>query len=204
MLSLLEKSHRLQIVKPTFLILLLLCSLAIYPDRGYSAEDQAGLWQAARSERTVVLMRHAIAPGMGDPENFTIGDCRTQRNLSEAGRRQAEAIGNRFRANGIDKARVFSSQWCRCLETATLLDLGVVEELLELNSFFQEYERRDYQTQELRKWIGRQSLDQPLVLVTHQVNITAMTGIYPESGEMVLVKRSDSGELSVLGRIETE
>lgn len=204
MLSLLEKTFRLALVKQALLILFLLCSAAIDPVRGYSAENQVTLWQAVGSGNVVVLMRHAIAPGTGDPEAFTIGDCLTQRNLSEAGRSQAQVIGNRFRANGIDKAQVFSSQWCRCLETAELLDLGAVTELPGLNSFFQQYERRDDQTQKLKKWINGQNLDQPTVLVTHQVNITALTDIYPGSGEMVIVKREDSGALSVLGRIQTE
>jgi len=204
MLSHLEKFPRLKIIKPSVFILLLACSAVIFPDRGYSAENQAALWPAVQSGSTMVLMRHAIAPGTGDPETFAIGDCLTQRNLSEAGRRQAQAIGDLFRANKIAKVRVFSSQWCRCLETAELLGLGPVEELPELNSFFQKYERRDYQTEELKKWMHRQSLDQPIVLVTHQVNITALTDIYPGSGEIVIVKRVDSGALSVLGRIETE
>ena len=204
MLSLFIRTPCLPLVRQTLLITLLMCSAAIDPDRGYTAENQAALWQAVRSGNVVVLMRHAIAPGTGDPIAFTIGDCQTQRNLSEAGRIQAQAIGNRFRANGIDKAQVFSSQWCRCLETAKLLELGTVEELPQLNSFFQQYERRDSQTEDLRKWINDQSLDQPTVLVTHQVNITALTGIYPGSGEMVIVKRTGSEALSVLGRIETE
>lgn len=204
MIALFEKSPRFPLVKQALLILLLVCSAAFDPSRGYSAESQVALWQAVRSGSVVVLMRHAIAPGTGDPEAFTIGDCMTQRNLSETGRIQAQAIGARFRAHGIDKAQVFSSQWCRCLETAELIDLGAVEELPELNSFFQQYERRNSQTEDLRKWINNQSLDQPTVLVTHQVNITALTDIYPGSGEMVIVKRLDSGALSVLGRIQTE
>ncbi|NNK93675.1 MAG: histidine phosphatase family protein [Desulfobacterales bacterium] len=204
MLSLFEKTPCLLLVRQTFLIILLICSAAIDPNRGYAAENQTVLWQAVHSGNVVVLIRHAIAPGTGDPVAFTIGDCLTQRNLSDTGRRQAQAIGARFRANGIDKAQVFSSQWCRCLETAELLGLGTVIELPELNSFFQQYERRDSQTDKLRKWINGQSLDQPTVLVTHQVNITALTDIYPGSGEMVIVKRLDSGALSVLGRIQTE
>lgn len=174
------------------------------PAEGSTAEDQAGLWQAARTGNVVVLMRHAIAPGTGDPQAFTIGKCQTQRNLSEDGRRQARAIGNRFRANGIYQAKVYSSQWCRCLETADLLKLGHVEELTELNSFFRHYERRDSQTKRLRDWIAGQRLDRPTILVTHQVNITALTQIYPGSGEMVVVERADSGVLKVLGTIKTD
>ena len=72
-----------------------------------------------------------------------------------------------------------------------------------MNSFFQHYERRDSQTKMLLEWLGTQDLDLPMVLVTHQVNITALTGIYPDSGELVIVHRSDSGEIKVIGTIET-
>ena len=151
----------------------------------------------------VALLRHAIAPGTGDPPQFELGQCATQRNLSEEGRDQAEKIGDRFREKKIQSAQVFSSQWCRCLETAKLLKLGPVEELAALNSFFQRYERRESQTRMLLEWIASQNLDRPLVLVTHQVNITALTGIYPESGELVIVYRSNTGDISTIGTIKT-
>ena len=149
-------------------------------------------------------MRHAIAPGTGDPANFALRDCSTQRNLSAEGRAQAAAIGDRFRANGMDAARVVSSQWCRCLETAQLLGLGPVEELPALNSFFRRSERREPQTQALRDWLAGQDLEHPLVLVTHQVNITALTGVYPASGQLVVLRRSDNGDISVVGSIRTD
>ena len=79
------------------------------------------------------LRGHAAArapPGVGDPANFRLGDCATQRNLSEEGRAQAGHLGERLRAHGIQQAEVYSSQWCRCLETAGLLELGPVAELL--------------------------------------------------------------------------
>lgn len=102
-------------------ILFALSLITIVPTPGSSAENQASLWRAVRSGSALVLMRHALAPGTGDSETFTIGDCQTQRNLSENGRRQARAIGDLFRVSGIDNAKVYSSQWCRCLETAELL-----------------------------------------------------------------------------------
>jgi hypothetical protein len=79
-----------------------------------------------------------------------------------------------------------------------------VEVLPHLNSFFQQYERRESQTENLRQWIDIQSLEQTVVLVTHQVNITSLTGFYPSSGELVIVNRSKSGELSVMGSIKTD
>lgn len=149
-------------------------------------------------------MRHALAPGTGDPPEFSVNDCSTQRNLSDEGRQQAKRIGDRFRANGIQEAVVFSSQWCRCMDTAELLGLGAVTELPVINSFFQDYSRREPQTKMLREWLGKQDFAKPLVLVTHQVNINALTNVYTSSGEMVIVRINKSGELSVAGSIETD
>lgn len=165
------------------------------------AADEENLWQALRSGGHFALLRHAVAPGTGDPPNFAIGLCATQRNLSDEGRDQARQIGGRFRDNNILSARVFSSQWCRCLETAKLLELGPVEELPALNSFFQHYERRASQTRALKQWLLQQDLSRPLVLVTHQVNITALTGIYPASGELVIVQRTQEGGFEPAGTL---
>ena len=187
-----------------WIILLFACSAITSPASGFCSEDDADLWKMLRSGSSFVLLRHTIAPGMGDPEDFDLKDCSTQRNLSDAGRRQATTIGNLFRAHGIEKARILSSQWCRCMETAQLLKLGAVEELPHLNSFFKQYERRVFQTKNLREWIAKQNLEYTLVLVTHQVNITSLTDVYPSSGELVIVNRSISGEFSVLGRIKTD
>ena len=152
----------------------------------------------------VALLRHAIAPGFGDPANFTIGDCSTQRNLSEVGRKQAKRIGDLFRSFGIDEARVFSSEWCRCVETANLLGLGPVTTLPIINSFFQRNEYRDQQIAALQEWLAEAEFSLPLVLVTHQVNITGLAGVYPKSGELVILDLSDEDKFSVLGTIKSE
>jgi broad specificity phosphatase PhoE len=152
----------------------------------------------------VALLRHAIAPGTGDPLAFALGDCTTQRNLSDEGRDQAARIGARFSKNGIRTAAVFTSQWCRCRETAKLLRLGPVTELPVLNSFFRRRELREPQTRMLQEWLAGQDPERPLVLVTHQVNITALTGVYPRSGELVIIRRTNSGEISVVGSIATD
>jgi len=170
----------------------------------WSAGEPSALWAALRSGEHFVLIRHALAPGMGDPAEFTLGECHTQRNLSAEGRAQAVRIGTLFRDNGIKSAKVFSSQWCRCLETADLLALGPVQELTPLNSFFSNFEDREPQTDQLREWLSGQSLKQPLVLVTHQVNIAALTDIFPSSGELVVVRRAATGELLVVGTLETD
>ena len=146
-------------------------------------------------------MRHALAPGTGDPETVVIGDCTTQRNLSDDGREQARKIGTAFRANGIPAARVFTSQWCRCAETEELLGIGDVIPLPALNSFFTEMERRAGQTAALSEWIAGYKNNAPLVLVTHQVNITALTEVYPRSGEIVVARRGENGNIRVLGTL---
>ena len=132
------------------LVLLVFC----YSTTGVAAAEEAVLWRALASKGHVALLRHAIAPGTGDPPDFAVGDCSTQRNLSQEGRAQAERIGDRFRDNGVEAARVVSSQWCRCLDTAELLGLGAVEELPLLNSFYQRTERRKPQTEALNEWLA--------------------------------------------------
>ena len=150
------------------------------------------------------MLRHALAPGMGDPEEFNVEDCSTQRNLSAEGRKQAFRIGVRFRDNGIKTAYVVSSQWCRCLETAKLLGFGNITENQILNSFFDQFHLQDKRTASLRDWLLNYQLDVPLILVTHQVNITALTGIYPTSGEAVVVKVINGDSIKALGTIVTD
>ena len=156
------------------------------------------LWQALRSGAAVALMRHAEAPGTGDPAGFRLDDCTSQRNLSAAGRAQAARLGERFRSNGITAAEIRSSAWCRCRDTASALGLGPEQVAAPLNSFFGAPGSAGDSTAGLRELIAGLSAGQPAVLVTHQVNITALTGIYPRSGEVVVIRR---GDLAVLGRI---
>lgn len=182
------------------LVLTYLCAVAPFAH----AADEAALWSALKTKGHVALLRHALAPGFGDPPGFSLDDCSTQRNLSAEGRAQAERIGNRFRENGIEAAHVASSQWCRCMDTATLLGLGAVEALPLINSFFDTPGRQAEQTQGLKAWLTGNAFDKPIVLVTHQVNITAFTGIFPDSGELVVVRIGESGESTVLGSIMTD
>ena len=150
-------------------------------------------WQKASEPNHFILMRHALAPGGGDPANFNVKDCSTQRNLNEVGRQQARKIGQAFKDNGIAAARVFTSQWCRCKETAELLALGEVEELPSLNSFFSDRDKGPAQLAELTSDLEAMGGNGPVVLVTHQVVITGLTGVFPASGEMVLVRQTDNG-----------
>lgn len=150
----------------------------------------------------VVLLRHALAPGTGDPANFRLGDCATQRNLSEAGRQQAIAIGQAFRQQGVTVEGVLSSQWCRCLETAELLGLGPVEPFAPLNSFFRDRRTTDSQTAAVEAYL-RQQPQGVLIMVTHQVNITALTGIFPPSGHGVVVAVEENQPFTTIGTLET-
>jgi len=149
----------------------------------------------------VVMLRHALAPGTGDPARFTLGDCSTQRTLSEEGRDQARAIGQRLRQAGISKARVFSSQWCRCLSTAALLGLGQVEELPALNSFYgPNRPMRAKRLSDLRAFLADQPTDGPLIiLVTHQVTVSAITGTFVSSGGAKVLKLDGSEAPKVVG-----
>jgi len=150
----------------------------------------------------VLLIRHAAAPGTGDPEGFRLGDCATQRNLSDTGRKQARAIGDWLRDQGIERAHVYSSQWCRCLETAELLDLGPVVELPGLNSFYERPQDRAPNLAAIRDFLKtRPPRGELLILVTHQVTISALTGEFTASGHGVLATPGKGGALRTVGRI---
>lgn len=158
-------------------------------------------WEAMKRPGAIALMRHAHAPGTGDPAGFRLDDCATQRNLNHEGRDQARAIGAAFRANGIEIDRVLTSQWCRSRETAELLDLGPVEELPALNSFFDARDRRDRQTEDTLAFLRDQPRDLRMVLVSHQVNVRALTGRGTGSGAFVIVQVAPDGRLEVLGEV---
>lgn len=156
-------------------------------------------WDALDQPGAVAIMRHALAPGTGDPANFTLGDCSTQRNLDARGQAQARAIGQAMRDRGHRFDQVLASQWCRTMETAELLDLGEVVETPALNSFFQDRSTRDTQTQTIRDML--MNTDEKLFMVTHFVNISALTGQSTGSGE-VLIIRAQNDQIELLGRID--
>ena len=153
----------------------------------------------------ILMIRHALAPGSGDPADFKIGDCATQRNLDDRGREQARAIGNWLRLNGITSARIYSSQWCRCLETARLIDLGPVAELPALNSFYELVQNREPNLRALRKFIASQPKDGKLIiLVTHFVTISAIADRGVSSGEGVLLDLNQDELYEVVGQLDFE
>jgi 8-oxo-(d)GTP phosphatase len=188
------------LVRSGGLLVVLLVGALLAPP-AFATTGEAQLLAALRTGRAVALVRHATAPGTGDPADFQLDDCATQRNLSDAGRAEARAIGVRLRAAGIAAAEVYASQWCRCLETARLLDLGEVTELPALNSFFADRAREPEQTAALAAFLRERQGDEPLILVTHQVNIAAFTDAAVRSGEIVLVALPLGEPPEVLGRI---
>jgi len=145
----------------------------------------------------VLLMRHADAPGFGDPAGYLISQCSTQRNLGDYGKRQAKAIGAWLASQEIQKAEVFSSPWCRCLDTANLLNKGPAKIEPSLGSFFDNMSLEKKQTKALEMFIKNELAKQskaPIILVTHHVNIQAFTGKVVGVGDMVLVKVNKNGE----------
>jgi hypothetical protein len=166
-----------------------------------NAQAAEPFWAEVQSGKAIVLLRHAEAPGSGDPPGVTLGDCSTQRNLSEEGRAQSRAIGDLFRANGIVSAAVHSSQWCRCLDTARLLGLGEVVPLDLLNSFFGDSSAEPARSAALLAWLRGQRFGGPAVLVTHQVNITGLTGEVPDRGAMIIARVHADRPVEVIGRV---
>ncbi|BDW10841.1 phosphoglycerate mutase [Polynucleobacter sp. SHI8] len=149
----------------------------------------------------VLMMRHAYAPGVGDPTNFKLNDCSTQRNLNQEGMNQAQSIGKWLRAQGLTEATVYSSPWCRCIDTAKLLNLGSPQILEAIASTFNEQDYATPAKKSLIEWMQahvKKPNSKPQIMVTHQVNILAYTGVNTSSGEMVLVQVNQDGTAKVL------
>ena len=164
------------------------------------ASEQA--WNLAQKGNKIILIRHSLAPGGGDPVGFKLNDCKTQRNLNKAGINQSKKIGKLFKKNKVPVDQVLSSQWCRCKDTAKYA-FGDYKEFTALNSTFQSpYNKNEgKQLKELynyvKKWNGK---GKNLVLITHYSIITAVTTAVPSSGEMVITDKN----FKVLGTIQTD
>lgn len=148
------------------------------------------------------IMRHATAPGAGDPKAFDLRRCETQRNLSTQGRDEAAMIGEYLRNRPFHFTAVHTSQWCRSKETAQLLGLGPGQELPALNSFFNDDSTQEQQTRELKNFLIQLGPRDKVLLVTHQVNITALTGLYPQPGEIVFFTIQPTGKVTVVDRLK--
>ncbi len=158
-------------------------------------------WSPALEGDKIILIRHALAPGSGDPPGFKIKDCKTQRNLDERGINQAKEIGKLFRDNQIPIDKVLSSQWCRCKDTA----FHAFEEFKEFSALNSTFSARFSQNESkqakklkryVKKWDGK---GKNLILVTHYVIIRAMTGRAPNSGEIVITDK----DFKILSTIKT-
>ena len=189
-------------IKPlrSALALILLLSLSIQP----SYASELLIWDklsASSAKGYVLLLRHSLAPGVGDPENFKLGDCSTQRNLSQEGRDDAAEIGAWIKRQKVKIYRVESSRWCRARQTAKLLDIGKVKLNKNLDSLFRESNLESHpQTLKTKEQIlNHRDKSGLLVLVGHYVNIAALVGVGVDSGEGVIVKANKNGVIKVLG-----
>jgi phosphohistidine phosphatase SixA len=191
-----------QMIKPlrSALALSLLISLSIQP----SYANELLIWDKLNTSSAkgyVLLLRHSLAPGVGDPENFKLGDCSTQRNLSQEGRDDASEIGAWIKRQKVKIYRVESSRWCRARQTAKLLDIGKVKLNKNLDSLFRESDLESHpQTLKTKEQIlNHRNKSGLLVLVGHYVNIAALVGVGVDSGEGVIVKANKNGVIKVLG-----
>ena len=182
----------------TFRVVLLV-ALLLGGVRGANADEAA--WGALRDGGVLVLRHAETQPGIGDPSGFRLEDCATQRNLSPAGRLQAAAIGRVLAERRVPVARVESSRWCRCLDTARLAFPALeVQPAQSLNSFFEDRSTGPEQTREVRARIAAWRGPGALVLVTHQVNISALAARPAAVGEGVVLQRSGA-DLRVVGSV---
>ena len=151
------------------------------------AESNQNLINELKNGGKIIFIRHALAPGGGDPENFDILNCNTQRNLNEVGREQAKQIGYFFNKEKIPIREVISSEWCRCKETASIAFSEYKTEKF-LNSFFSEKfkKNKNLQIKNLRSYIDKWDKKKNLIFVTHYVVILEILDYAPSSGEIVI------------------
>lgn len=175
-----------------FIILSIVC---LFASAGALASD---LSEKLKTQDYVLLMRHTRAPGIGDPANYSLDNCKTQRNLSAQGVKQAVAVGNWLRKQGIKAADIRTSAWCRCKDTAALLKFDEFKIESSLASFFDEMNNAKSTTQNLQRFISetvKTKGDKALILVTHHVNIHEYMGENIASGDMVLAKVDSQGKV---------
>ncbi len=180
-------------------IFFLLISFLLLNFQNLLAKD---LWTEAKEGDKIILIRHALAPGGGDPPGFKIDDCKTQRNLNKVGIKQSKLIGKLFSNNKIPIDKVLTSQWCRCKDTAKYAFKNYFE-FPALNSTFQSAfaKNEPKQLKQLKRFVNNWDGDGGnLVLITHYSIITAITNVVPSSGEIVITDK----EFNVLSTIPTD
>ncbi len=188
-------------MKLAYTIFALVLSALVFAAEPSPAATEEEAWRALGETGTFAAIRHALAPGTGDPEDFKLGDCATQRNLSEAGRDQARRIGAALRARGIRFDKVLTSEWCRCRETAALLDAGPIEAFDALNSTYHSPVAADERTARVKRRMRAEAAEAKILLSTHQFNIRALTGSGTRSGELLVLRLDAAGEPRILGSI---
>lgn len=185
---------------PKLSTLLLAVATVMGSTLSLSGAARAGALEEALKDTSanVIFLRHALAPGTGDPTNFDINSCDTQRNLSASGRDQARRLGTYFQSLDIQPDTILSSAWCRCQDTATEMGLGPHAVFAGLNSFYDGHADREETLALLRKRLAEIEDDSLILMVTHQVVITAVTGIFPPSGGVVAFN-SRTGQAKAVG-----
>ena len=188
------------LVRALFVAALVFCPAPVFA-------DEAAAWAALRAGGHVALIRHASTqPGLGAPPGYRLDDCSTQRNLSAAGREESRRLGERFRKEGVAVEKVFTSPWCRCRDTARDA-FGKADDWEALASFFDKPHRDPEFTERVKNRIGTYSTRRPkgtVVMVTHNVNIAALTGLSVGTGEVVVVRPDGCCGLKVVGRIRVD
>ena len=163
------------------------------------ADSNKNLIKQLEDGDKLIFIRHAYAPGNGDPSNFNLNDCSTQRNLSEEGRKQAKKIGEFFKNNKFKVEKVFSSEWCRCKETAEIVFKDYSTKSF-LNSFYSSKyaKNKTKQIKELNNFVRKFKNNQNLVFITHYVLISEVLNYAPSSGEIVVSDKN----FNIIGSIE--
>ena len=173
-----------------FIILLFIPSNSFANDKG---------WGLLKEGNKIVFIRHSLAPGGGDPSNFNLTKCSTQRNLNQTGINQSKKIGELFKKNKVPIDKILSSQWCRCKDTA-FHAFSNYKTFNGLNSFYSKkfYKNKSKQIKKLKNFIKNSDNDTNLVLVTHYVVILELLGVGPESGEIIISNKN----YEIIDRIE--
>jgi phosphohistidine phosphatase SixA len=176
------------------------CGLALLAPA--TRADDAATWGMLQRGGLAVMLRHAVTEaGVGDPPGFRLESCATQRNLSEQGRRDARALGEALRSRGVPVARLLSSPWCRCLETARLAFGREPQVEPALGNLFGRSEREAAQVSALRALLGQVPAAGNLFLVTHGSTTFALAGVSPATSEMVVLAPQPGGGFRVAGRL---
>jgi broad specificity phosphatase PhoE len=177
-----------------------LAAIVLWLGAASAAHAAEPIWDALREPGSVVVLRHSYAPGTFDPPDARLDDCSTQRNLDESGRAQAWRIGEAFRQHGITVGAVLSSPRCRCLDTARLA-FGEAKSWDVLQGALRNEELRRRRLVEIRKTVAEHVSGPPLVLVTHGIVVTDLTGLNVQMGAFVVLRRLPDGRHVVAGEL---